>query len=235
MDYIAYTNQFAALSTPLIADACLRLNLPLRAAPTQIQALLPNSHCVGRALPVRHYGSVDIFLAVLETAQAGDVLVIDNAGRTDEACIGDLIVLEAQAAGLAAIIVWGLHRDTKDLLRIGMPVFSAGRCAAGPQRLDPWQAEALNNAQIGSCRVTKADWVFADADGVLFVAAEHAAEVLATAQQIAERERQQAHAIQTGHSLREQVQFHAYIAQRERDPSLTFRQHLRQIGGAIEE
>ncbi|XSG77175.1 RraA family protein [Herpetosiphon llansteffanensis] len=235
MDHDAYTRQFAALSTPLIADACLRLNLPLRAAPTAIQALLPNSHCVGRALPVRHYGSVDVFLAVLETAQVGDMLVIDNAGRTDEACIGDLIVLEAQAAGLAAIVVWGLHRDTKDLLRIGLPVFSAGRCAAGPQRLDPWEPEALSNAQIGTCRVTKADLVFADADGVLFVAAADAAEVVATAQQIAERERQQASAIQAGSTLREQIQFQVYLKQRTIDPNLTFRQHLRQIGGAIEE
>lgn len=234
MDH-TYPNQFAALSTPLIADACLRLNLPLRAAPTQIQALLPNSHCVGRALPVRHYGSVDIFLAVLETAQAGDILVIDNAGRTDEACIGDLIVLEAQATGVAALVVWGLHRDTKDLMRIGLPVFSAGRCAAGPQRLDPWQPAALSNAQIGTCTITKEDYVFADADGVLFVAATHAAEVLATAHQIAERERQQASAIQAGQSLREQVQFQAYMAQRTLEPNLTFRQHLRQIGGAIEE
>jgi 4-hydroxy-4-methyl-2-oxoglutarate aldolase len=38
----------------------------------------------GRVLPTRHY-SVDIFLEALTDADAGDVLVVDNGGRTDEA------------------------------------------------------------------------------------------------------------------------------------------------------
>jgi 4-hydroxy-4-methyl-2-oxoglutarate aldolase len=51
-------------------------------------------------LPVRHYGSVDIFLEAIGAAEPGDILVIDNGGRMDEACIGDLAVLEVQAFGL---------------------------------------------------------------------------------------------------------------------------------------
>ncbi len=74
--------------------------------------MVPGSRIAGRVLPARHYGSVDIFLEAMETAGKGDVLVIDNHGRRDEACIGDLTVLEAQAAGLSGIVVWGFHRDT---------------------------------------------------------------------------------------------------------------------------
>ena len=33
------------------------------------------------------------------TAIAGSVLVVDNGGRTDEACVGDLITLEAKSTG----------------------------------------------------------------------------------------------------------------------------------------
>jgi hypothetical protein len=32
-----------------------------------------------------------------------------------------------------------------------------------------------------------------------------------------------------------EVRFHDYLAQRQQVPSLTFRQHLRAVGGAIEE
>jgi regulator of RNase E activity RraA len=44
--------------------------------------------------------------------QHGDVLVVDNGGRLDEACVGDLVALEAKHAGVAGIAIWGLHRDT---------------------------------------------------------------------------------------------------------------------------
>jgi regulator of RNase E activity RraA len=43
---------------------------------------------------------VDVFLEALEVAERGDVLVVENAGRTDEACVGDLVTLEVGNAGL---------------------------------------------------------------------------------------------------------------------------------------
>ena len=53
---------FAELSTPLIADAALRLKIPLRISPPGIRPVTPNQHLAGPALPVRHFGSIDVFL-----------------------------------------------------------------------------------------------------------------------------------------------------------------------------
>jgi 4-hydroxy-4-methyl-2-oxoglutarate aldolase len=226
---------FADLSTPLVADACVRRGVPLRAAPPGIGAVLPGHRIAGRALPARHCGSVDVFLEALGTAEPGDVLVIDNGGRSDEACIGDLVVLEARSAGMAGLVVWGLHRDGPELAEIDLPVFSYGCYPPGPIRLDEREPNALVTAQFGPHEVSGADVVFGDEDGVLFVEAERAAEVLATAQQISQTERQQAHRIRNGETLRRQTDFDGYLARRAADPTYTFRQHLRQIGGAIEE
>jgi regulator of RNase E activity RraA len=184
---------------------------------------------------VRHYGSVDIFLEAMGTVEAGDILVIDNGGRTDEGCIGDLTALEAHASGLAGIIVWGCHRDTSELLEIGFPVFSYGACPAGPRRLDRRGAEALETACFGSVEVSREDVVFADDDGVLFAPAPRVEAVLSAAQKIRRTERRQAQEIREGKKLRDQLHLDDYLAKRSADPAYTFRQHLREIGGAIEE
>ena len=235
MEAESLSRAFAELSTPLIADAALRLKIPLRISPPGIRPVTPTQRLAGPALPVRHFGSVDVFLEAMQSAHPCEVLVIDNGGRLDEGCIGDLTVLEAEHCGLAGITVWGAHRDTPELQQIRLPIFSYGVCPSGPQRLDPRDPSALRSARFGNFLVQAGDVVFADDDGCLFAAAERADELLGVAHEIQQRERRQAEAIKSGHSLREQLEFARYLEKRAADSSYTFREHLRKISGAIEE
>jgi regulator of RNase E activity RraA len=91
--------RFAALTTAHLADACIRAQVPVRCASALLRAVVPGSRLAGRVCPARHAGSVDAFLEAFETAAPGDVLVVDNGGLLDEACVGDLVALEAHAAG----------------------------------------------------------------------------------------------------------------------------------------
>lgn len=227
-------DRFASLTTPHLADACLRAGVPVRCAPSAVRAVVPGMRLAGRVLPAVHAGSVDVFLEAVASARPGDVLVADNGGRLDEACIGDLAVLDAAAGGINGIVIWGLHRDTADIRRIGMPVFSLGALPTGPQRLDPRVDDALGAARVGDWTVTRDDVVFGDEDGVLFVPADRVDGVLELAAGIAATEGRQADDIRAGRSLREQVRFGDYLVARAANPALTFRDHLRGVGGEIE-
>jgi 4-hydroxy-4-methyl-2-oxoglutarate aldolase len=219
-----------ALATALVADACLRLKIDFRLPSRAIAPLWPGARLGGPALPVRHHGSVDVFLEAIERARPGDVLVIDNDDRPQEACIGDLIALEASDAGLAGIVVWGAVRDRAELREIGLPIFCSGLCPAQAAALRPADGDGV---RIGGVPVEAADAIFADDDGVLVVNSDRLSEILDTAARIQERERLQAGKVREGMCLRQQFRFSEYLARRGREPGYTFRKHLESLGGAI--
>lgn len=235
MDNKRLNEMFSELSTPLIADAMVRLGMELRAAPQGVQALIPGTRIAGRVLPVRHSGSVDVFFEAMNSAQPGDILVIDNEGRRDEGCIGDLTALEARAFGIAGMVVWGCHRDTRELIDMRYPVFSYGAYPYGPIRVDQQDEGALVSARFGPAIIELGDVVFADDDGVIFAPGVEVENLLDTAQEIKKTERKQAQAIGSGQTLHMQLHFDEYLEKNKNDPDYSFRRHLRYIGGAIEE
>ncbi|WP_375389913.1 RraA family protein [uncultured Amnibacterium sp.] len=220
------------LTTAHLADGCLRLGVPVRCGPAGLRPLVPGTAFAGPAAAVVHLGSVDRLLEAIDGAAPGDVLVVDDEGRTDEACIGDLVALDAAAARLAGVVVWGLHRDTADLVAIGLPLVSLGAIPTGPL---PGTIRAVrDSASVGEWPVAPGDLVAADDDGVVLVPAADAEAVVAAARGIRRTERAQADRIRAGETLRDQVRFAEYLARRSADPAYTFRAHLRQVGGEVE-
>lgn len=230
----ALIDQLKTLTTPHLADGCLRTGVPIRFAPAGVRPLASHMECRGRACPVRHVGSIDVFLEALDQVRPGDVLVIDNGGRLDEACIGDIVLLEARAAGIAGIVVWGLHRDSKELAEIGFPVFSLGALPTGPQRLHARPADMFSRAVVGRHTITTADVVAADANGVLFLPEDRLGDIVAAAITYRETEARQLRAMRDGRSYRSQVRFDDYLTRRQREPGYGFRQHLKDIEAAGE-
>ena len=228
---------FLAVATPAaapVADALVRDGTAVRHAPAAIRRVQPGEPVAGPAIPVRHAGSVDVFLEALEHEPAGGILVIDNEGRLDEGCIGDLVTAEAQAAGVAGLVVWGCHRDTAELRRIGLPVWSLGSVPPGPRRARPRADDPFGSARLGELAVTGADLVVADDDGVVILEEGSSPAVLASALRIAARERRQSDLLAAGRTLRDQFGFADYLTRRAEDPGYDLRQHLARVGGAIE-
>ncbi|WP_328603802.1 RraA family protein [Amycolatopsis sp. NBC_00345] len=235
MDNQELRRRFEGLTTAHLADACVRARLQVRCAPAGTRATTPGARVAGRVLPARHVGSVDVFLEAFAGSEPSDVLVVDNQGRLDESCVGDLVAIEAATAGVGGIVIWGLHRDTADLAAIGLPVFSLGSIPTGPLSVHTRPEDALECATVGTWTTTREDLVFGDEDGVLFVPGSEADEVFRLAESIRDTEHRQAGLIRGGTTLRAQVRFDDFLRQRAENPSLTFREHLRTVGGAVEE
>jgi len=222
-------------STAAISDACLRLGFSTRVLPAaKVKPILPGVRVSGPAAPVKHFGSVDVILRAIDEYPSGSVLVIDNQAREDEACVGDLLVLEAIQADLQAMVIWGYHRDAEQLLDLGLPMWTLGSHPNGPNR--PVESSIIERSvSIADFIVDDTDWVIADSDGVLFMKAGEYEAALEVAAAITATEVLQATKMNVGVSLREQVAFADYLAKQQADPTLTFRQHLRTVGSEIEE
>lgn len=226
--------RLTSVSTAHLADACLIVGVDVRCASSALRPVGAHAVFAGRAQPVRHTGSVDVILEAIGRMPPGAALIIDDDGRTDRACIGDLTAIEAFHAGAAAMVVNGLHRDTSELIDIGLPVFSLGSSPTGPLEWSVSPIDAFERCRLGPWEITTSDIVVGDLDGVIILPIDCVDDIAVAAVTIRDRERRQAGRAREGVTLRRQFAFDEYLADRQRDPTRTFRQHLADRSLSIE-
>jgi 4-hydroxy-4-methyl-2-oxoglutarate aldolase len=190
----------------------------------------------GQALPVRHYGSVDIFLEAMLQAKPGDILCIDDRGRNDQACIGDLTALEAMSYGIAAIACLGLSQRHRRASAHWFANIQLWKTSIGPAEARACSSlNSIGSAELARTTIDSNDFVFIDSDGAVFVQQDHIKDVFATAKQICEVESKQAQLVRDGQNLHRQLMFDDYLKKRVIEPTHTFREHLRALAKSIEE
>lgn len=208
-------------ATAHLFDAHKRLGLEVRLGPAGLDPAIQDSHAIGVAAPVRLTGHVDELLRACAEAQPGEVLVLDNRGRLDEGCFGDLAVVEAMGSGAVGIVAWGAHRDGLEVRELGLPVFTLGTAVGGMWTEEPRDPEAFERCWLGEVEVKRGDIVVADTDGAIIIDPEHAEAVLRTAAEIAHIERMQLELVRRGTPLSEQVDLPGFNAALADDPTLT--------------
>ncbi|WFU75445.1 RraA family protein [Bradyrhizobium sp. CB2312] len=180
---------FAGLDTPCVSDALDKLGLHGQALGIRPLADYPNV-IVGPAFTVKYVpaaspaGTVGDFI---DDVAEGDIIVIDNEGRTDCTVWGDIMTQYAGIRGIAGTVINGVCRDVNRALTDGYPIFSVGRfMRTGKDRV---QIDGLNGAvSVGTVRVVSRDIVVADANGVVIVPRDRARDVANTARAIEKSE-----------------------------------------------
>lgn len=197
---------YMRLSTCNVSDALDKLGLPCG-----IYGIRPTYDCpkvVGPAITMRvvpfglnnpegHMG-VD----PLSAAESGDVIVIDNSGRVDQNCWGEILTYSALQIGVAGVIIDGATRDVDVIKETGFPVYARG--------IVPLTARGRNVQgdyncliQIGGVQVSPGDLVMADANGVVVIPQAKAEEVLAVSLELYQRELDIVERIKSGQSFLE--------------------------------
>jgi len=138
----------------------------------------------------------------IDNVKPGDVLVIDNNGRTDCTVWGDILTQYAGMHNIAGTVIDGVCRDVNKAIADNYPLFAVGRfMRTGKDRVE---VESVNTTVcIGSVRVEAGDIVVADANGVVIIPRQHAREVAKIAHEIESVEAAIRESIASGDSLRE--------------------------------
>ena len=132
----------------------------------------------GPALTVRtRPGDNLVVHRALDLAEPGDVLVVDGGGSLERAVLGEIMGRYAAARGIAALVVDGVVRDAEGLAAGPVPVFALGINHLGPYKDGP--GEVHGPVQAGGTVVRSGDVVVGDADGVVVLPHERAAQVVA--------------------------------------------------------
>lgn len=133
----------------------------------------------------------------VEEATDTDVIVVEQRSGVIAASWGGVLANAARHKHVCGVIVEGPVRDIDEIAEVGLPVFSRSittRTARG--RIH----EAGINVPIivGDVPVNPGDLVIADGSGVVFVAADIAAQVIARAERIVAREKLLVDAVNAG-------------------------------------
>ena len=146
-----------------------------------------------RYLPLRedlstsHGGGINAQRRAIEAIRPDEILVIEARGDQTAGTIGDILALRAQVRGAAGIVTDGAIRDSTALAGLQIPIYHAAvHPAVLGRRHVPWETGVT--VACAGVTIQPGDILVGDADGVIVLPPDRAAELLAEA---SEQERQE--------------------------------------------
>jgi 4-hydroxy-4-methyl-2-oxoglutarate aldolase len=185
-----FTSIRQRLFTAVIGDVMDQEGLTRQFLPPAIRALSPDMVIAGRAMPVLeadccgetigHTGKSDAFglmFRALDELKPGEIYICTGASPR-YALWGGLMSTRARALGANGVVLDGFHRDTREILQLGFPVFSHGSYAQDQRlrgRVVDFRCaiEFANGAQV-----RPGDVIVGDIDGALVIPRDRATDIV---------------------------------------------------------
>jgi regulator of RNase E activity RraA len=191
-DVVLFEALKTRLFTAVVGDVLDRAGFHHQFLPPQIRPLRDDMVAVGRAMPVlqadipedavqdRPGGEFGLMFRALDDLKPGEIYVCAG-GSPHYALWGGLMSTRAMHLGATGAVLGGCHRDTREILALGFPVFSSGAYAQDQRG----RGEALDFRVpivfANGCRVAPGDIVFGDLDGIVVIPKDIAGEIVQAA------------------------------------------------------
>ncbi len=180
-----------------------------------IRPVYPRAKMAGPALTLTCHPADNLTIhKAIELASEGSVLVVYAGGYAEAGLFGAIMSLAAKVKGIAGAVIDGGCRDAEEVEEMDFPLFARGLNPGGTVK------ETLGAIdvpiQCGGVVVNPGDIVVGDRDGVVVVPAGQAAEVLANARAIVEKEIRVREQLQQGKTTMEIYGFGDLLARKQR-------------------